>query len=179
MQHGQQSACHGAAPMQLLSAAHAGLRADPAYLNLLEAESTWALKYNLTRTNPCTPMAHPVRGLNQPGMGPSQVEVFNRLLPQHFRVAHRASQNRLHTELFGPAPYTALGRGLVHHVDASNRLRYAESMHERGSKVHTMERQLNRFDAVELPQELRRLPFDSRMGAATRMGPEYLQPHDD
>lgn len=163
--------------MYIPPAAQAALRADPDYLRLLEAESTWAFKYHLTRTNPWTPRAFPVQGLNNPAMGPGQVDAYNSLLPSHYRVKHRASQNRPQTELFGTAPYIALGRGIMHHVDVNSMLQQGHWTQDRGQRV-LMEREFDRKHFVSIPAALRNLPFETRKGEGTRVSPEYLQPHD-
>ncbi len=163
--------------MYIPPAAQAALRADPDYLRMLEAESTWAFKYHLTRTNPWTPRAFPVQGLAHQGVGPSQVDAYNSLLPANYRVKHRASQNRPQTELFGTAPYTALGRGPLRYTDTSTLLQQGSWVPSRGSRA-VAEVDFNRFDFVNVPRELTALPHELRYGAMTRVGPAYLQPHD-
>lgn len=163
--------------MYIPPASQAALRADRDYLALLEAQSTWPFKYNFTRTNPWTPRAYPVQGLSRSAWGPGQVDAFNSLLPANYRVKHRASQNKPQTELFGTAPYIALGRGIMYHVDVSSMLLQGNMVQERGSRILT-ERQFDRKQFITVPDTLRNLPVDMRRGEATRSGPEYMQPHD-
>lgn len=158
-------------------AQNAGLRADNDYLRLLEAESTWAFKYNQAQVNPGDPRRFPIQGLNAPHMGPSQVATYNRLLPYNYRVEHRSSRNRLETELFGRAPYIALGRGVMFHVDDSTKLAQGNPLFDRGNRV-IMERPWDRRQFVTIPHDLKTLPVETRKGQITRMAPQYLQPHD-
>lgn len=159
-------------------ASQAALRADRDYISLLEAESTWAFKYQFTRPNPAWPRSFPIQGLNLPRPGPGQMDAYNSLLPVHYRTQVRASQNRPKTELFGTAPYTALGRGVMHHVDVSSMLMQANPVNERGSRV-LVEREWDTRSFITVPRELRDLPVDLRVGQTTRVGPAYMQPHDD
>lgn len=163
--------------VQLPPVQNAGLRADNDYLKLLEAESTWAFKYNFAQVNPANARRYPIQGLNAPHMGPSQVCAFNKLLPYNFRVEHRSSRNRLHTELFGRAPYIALGRGVMFHVDDSTKLQQGNPVFDRGNRV-IMERPWDRRQFVTIPDDLKTLPVETRKGQITRMAPQYLQPHD-
>lgn len=163
--------------MSLPRSSNGGLRADLDYLELLNAESTWAFKYNVSRLNPIHPRIYPIQGLNAPHMGPRQVVDYNRLLPRHFRVQHMSSEHRLETELVGRAPYTALGRGIMHHVDDNTKLQQGNPLFDKGNRV-IMERAWNRQDFVHIPEELRNLPVETRKGMITRMSPRFLQPHD-
>lgn len=158
------------------NAAQAALRADPAYLRLLEAESTWAFKYHASRPNPVAPQRFPIQGLNNPAWGPRQVDAYNALLPGHYRVHTRAAQNRPLTELFGTAPYLALGRGILNHVDTNTTLLQGNPINDRNRRLS--EREWDRTAFVTVPKELRELPFDTRKSATTRVSPEYAQPHD-
>lgn len=158
-------------------ASNGGLRSDRDYLALLEAESTWPAKYHFARMNPGNPRWAPIQGLNAPHIGPAQVGVFNTLLPRHFRVQHRSSQNRLETELFGRSPYIALGRGIMFHVDDSTKLQQGNPLFDKGGRL-VAERTWDRRDFVTIPDQLRNLPVETRKGQVTRQCPQYLQPHD-
>lgn len=160
----------------LMSASQASLRADKQYIDLLEAESTWAAKYLFSQPNPVAPRRFPMMGLNAPNMGPGQMPTYNDMLPQHYRVMHRASHNKPQTELFGTAPYIALGRGVLSHVDTSSALLQSNYVPERGSRV-LMEAPWTRSQYVTVPEELKQLR-EMRLGQMTRVGPEYMQPHD-
>lgn len=159
------------------NASQASLRADRSYITMLEAESTWPMKYTFSRPNPMTPRAFPVQGLNAPAIGPGQVATFNRLLPQNFRIQNRASQHRLQTELFGTAPYVALGRGILQHVDVSTGLIQGHNVSTRGSRWESAEKMYDRKAFIDVPRELRELE-ELRMGTMTRVAPSYAQPHD-
>lgn len=151
------------------------LRADAAFMRLQEAESTWALKYEFSRPNALDPRAFPIQGQTRVAPGPQQVDTF--LRPTHERVHRRASQHRLHTELYGTAPYTFVGRGILNHVDASTQLRTRDSCADRTRRV--AERAWDRQYFVTVPEELTDLPADHlRVGAMTRVGPAYAQPRD-
>lgn len=168
---------HASGPT-LPNASQAGLRADRDYLALLEAESTWPTRYMLSRPQPLHPRQYPIQGLNNPAIGPGQVDAYNTLLPTHFRVQTRASQNRPQTELFGTAPYLALGRGVAQHVDVSTMLLQGNPLFDRGNRV-LEERAWPREQFVTVPAELRDLPVDTRLGEFTRSAPEYQkQPRD-
>lgn len=160
----------------LPNASQAALRADPSYIGLLEAESTWAAKYNFSRPNPTAPRRFPIQGMHRPSFGPTEVDAYNALLPQNFRVQTRAAHNRPQTELFGRAPYVALGRGVLNHVDTSTLLKHGNPIIDRTRQLS--ERQWDRASFVTVPKELRDLPHESRLGELTRVGPEYAQPHD-
>lgn len=168
---------HASGPT-LPNAAQAGLRADRDYLALLEAESTWPTRYVLSAPQPLQVRRYPIQGLNRPAIGPEQIDAFNSLLPVNFRVQTRASQNRPQTELFGTAPYLALGRGVAQHVDVSTALLQGNPLFDRGNRV-LEERPWPREQFVTVPAELRDLPVDTRLGEVTRLAPEYQkQPRD-
>jgi hypothetical protein len=158
-------------------ASQASLRADSAYVSLLEAESTWPMKYTFSRPNPVAARAYPMQGLIGSGVGSDQVAAYNRLIPHQQRTSQRASRNRPNTELFGTAPYTATGRGIMNHVDISTAIMQGNHVPNGSSRILT-ERQWDRRDFLTLPDDLVRLPVETRKGEWTRVGPEYLQPHD-
>ena len=159
----------------MLNARDTTLRADKAYLDLLEAQSTWASKYVFTRPNPVNPQAVPMWA-SVPGYG-HQVAAYNRMLPAHSRVEVRASESRPQTQLYGTAPYRAQGRGTLLHTDVSTTMMHGNWITSKGSRVLT-ELPLDRYDFITIPEDLKRLPFESRFGQITRVGPAYAQPHD-
>lgn len=162
------------------SAQATSLRTDHAYTQLLEAQSVWPFLYNFARTNPVNSRPRPIQGLWSQGVPPAEVPQYNRLLPAHFRIKHRASQNRPQTELFGTAPYRALGRGTARHIDASSALLLGGDWGAlKGSRSATTERQFDRSYFVTIPADLRRLETELRYGVTTRMSPSYAQPHED
>jgi hypothetical protein len=165
---------------RMQSAQATSLRTDSAYTQLLEAQSVWPFLYHFARTNPVNSRPRPIQGLWSQGVPPADVPQFNRLLPSHFRVKHRASQNRPQTELFGTAPYRALGRGTARHVDASSALLVGgDWAANKGSRSAATEAHFDRSYFVSIPVPLRRLETELRYGASTRMSPAYAQPHDE
>lgn len=162
----------------MLGAQATTLRADKAYIDLLEAESTWPFKYVFSRTNPVNPRRNPMWGLNDQGVPIGGVAVYNRLLPANYRMQVRAAHNRPQTELFGTAPYIALGRGPLRYPDTSSLLQQGNWVPGRGSRTLS-EVDYNRFDFVTLPKGLtEQTGADLRYGAMTRVGPAYMQPHE-
>ena len=162
-------------------ASQASLRADSAYIEMLAAQSTWPTKYVFSVPSPCTPMAFPIQGLRAPKVGADTVVQYNDLLPAHYRVKNRASQNRPTTELFGTSAYSAVGRGLAKHVDASTKLRDSHPVQRGTARAYLAEQTRNpNFLFVDVPGQLRDLPGqDLRIGATTRVGPSYAQPRDE
>lgn len=160
----------------MLNASQTVLTADEAYIRLLEAQSTWPLHYHFRTPQPSC-LASPVHGLNAPkGVGPAQIESYNRLLPINLRMQMRASQNRPQRALYGTAPYTLRGNGILRHVDVSSDLIMGTAVTNDLSRLAS-ERDYGRFDFVRLPDALSNLPVDTRLGALTRMAPQY-QPRD-
>lgn len=162
------------------SAAQASLRADPQYLDLLAAQSGWPLLYAMSRPvagrGPCSGL--PVQGRVAQAAGPDAVAALNHLLPQNYRMAKRASQNRPQTELVNSAPYAALGRGVANHVDTSSALLLGARAPREASRAALAERRWDNMDFVAVPADLRRLPAEMRFGEMTRVGPAYAQPHE-
>ena len=170
--------CAGHHPLHgMLSASATTLRADADYIRLLEAESTWPALYRFARPNAVQARTHPIQGLHWLGVPACGVDVYSRLLPRHFRVHTRAAQNRPQTELYGTAPYVALGRGGLMHVDTETRLQHGDWVQGKGSRS-VSELDFDRFDFVTLPGELKKLNPEMRYGQITRVGPSYMQPRD-
>lgn len=151
------------------------LRADKAYIDLLEAESTWPFKYVLSRTQPVAPRAFPMWGLHDQGVPTGDVKTYNTLLPRNYRMQVRASQNKPQTELFGTAPYTALGRGLLRFTDTNSLLQQGNWVTGRGARI-LGELPWDRNQFVHIPEALQNLPVETRKGAGTRIGPSYMRP---
>lgn len=160
---------------ELPTARQTMLHTDPAYTRLLEAQSRWPTQYVFATTWPST-CDLPIDGRTAQYVGPAQVGAYNALLPQHERVRVRASQHRLKTELFGRAPYM-VRRGQNSHVDSWTRLRHSAWSHNADSRQVTAEATYDMWDFVSVPPQLQQLP-ETRLGKLTRVGPEYLQPHD-
>ena len=149
------------------------LETDAAYVRMLEAQSTWPYRYNMGVPQPRC-LGTPILGLNAPHVGVEQVDAYNALLPRHMRVKVRASRNRPQTELYGTAPYMAVGRGALMYADIDTQLRVGNRV-SRDNNRALMETNLTREEFVHVPRELRDLPFDARLGVMTRVGPEYAR----
>lgn len=175
------SACNVQPPVNMYGSRATTLRADKAYIDLLEAESTWPYKYVVSRTNPVAPRAYPMWGLWNQGVNTADVKTYNDLLPTNYRMQVRASQNKPQTELFGTAPYTALGRGLLRFTDTSSLLQQSNWVSGRGSRI-AGELPWDRLQFVDIPEDLKAQRVEMRYGQTTRIGPAYmrpqLQPHD-
>ena len=156
-----------------LGARRTALETDAAYIRLLDAQSTWPYRYAMGVPQPKC-LGTPILGLNAPHVGTEQVDVYNTLLPRHMRVKVRASRNRPQTEMYGTAPYMGLGRGGLLYPDVSTELRMSNRV-PRDRNRALMETNMTREEFVHVPRELRELPFDTRMGAMTRVGPEYAR----
>lgn len=160
-------------------AAQASLRADAQYISMLAAQSAWPMQYAMSRPAPVAARSHVVQGLPTIGVASDAVGAYNSLLPANYRMAKRASQNRLQTELVGTSPYMALGRGIANHVDTNTALLQGTREGRDASRATAGERTWDRRDFVAVPSDLRLLPQDElRFGAMTRVGPAYAQPHD-
>ena len=158
----------------MLSAKDTTLRADRAYIQLLEAASTWPTKYVFTRTNPVNPRALAMWA-EVPGVPAAAVDTYNRLLPISFRSQVRSAENKPQTALYGTAPF--LGRGQLAYTNTSSLLQQGQFVPGRGSRTVT-EIDMRRSDFVTIPTSLSSLPFEARLGELTRFAPTYSQPHD-
>jgi hypothetical protein len=162
----------------MLNSRETTLRADGAYIKLLEAESTWAANYVFSRPNPTQARARPMWA-DVPGVPGCAVGVANRLLPQSYRVQHRASQNRPQPPpMYGGAPYRALGRGGLKYTDTWSALQQGDREPRRASRALVYDRDSLRLDFAQIPDALRNLPVETRYGQLTRFAPQQLQPHD-
>lgn len=150
------------------------LNSDRQYVHLLDAQSKWPTQYVMSNTQPVDPMRRPIDGQATVHLGPQQVGSYNHLLATHTRTILRASQNKPQTELFGTAPYVALGRGHLRNIDASNASRFGGATTSmRVPKGILSERQLDRFDFIDFKPRVERM---QRGGVLTRVGPQYLRP---
>lgn len=151
------------------------LHTDPAYARLLEAQSMWPTRYVFATTRPAG-CDLPIDGRTAQYVGPNQVTAYNALLPRHERVRVRASQHRPRTELYGTAPYM-IRRGQSAQVDDWTKLQQSNWVSAAGSRQATAEATYDILDFVTVPSQLLNLP-ETRLGKLTRVGPEYMQPHD-
>ena len=161
----------------MLSASSTALRTDKAYVDLLEAQSTWPFHYVFARPNPVNSRAQPMWGLQDAGVPPQAIDSMNALLPANFRVQTRASQNRPQTELFGTSPFLARGAGVLKTPDVSSQLLEGTYTSQRGSRS-IAELPFDRQDFVAVPPALAGEGPEVRYGALTRVAPSYMQPRD-
>jgi hypothetical protein len=155
------------------TARQTSLRTDEQYTRLLDAQSRWPLGYVMGTTQPTNPYRRAIDGQATVHVGPRQVDGFNRLLASHTRTKVRASQNRPQTELFGTAPYIALGRGHLRDIDASNEMHYGTTVTNMNlPKRVLMEQPFDRYDYIDIKPSA----VDIRLGAMTRLGPQYVRP---
>lgn len=157
-----------------------GLGADPAYVDALERQSTWPMRYVMTQRqrDASSPAYVASEGPRERHVGAGQIVDFNRLLPAHSRAVTLAKHHKLNTELFGTAPYVALGRGTLRDVDSSTRLRdsaYTQHDVPRGTLA------MSPFWSGRFQDDARfvgvapaRLPLEAdRIGESTRVAPVY------
>lgn len=155
------------------SAINTTLKTDKEYTRLLDAQSRWPYGYVMSTTQPTNMRRRAIDGQMTVHVGAAQVEAFTRLLPRYTRFHTRASQNKPETELFGTAPYVALGRGHLRNIDASNTVLYGAKPTSLGAPRRTvMETPIDRFDFIDYKPTAE----DIRLGAMTRVGPQYVRP---
>lgn len=155
------------------SAQSTSLHSDARYVRLLDAQSRWPNQYVMAQTQPQQLRDRAIDGQATAHVGKEQVTTYNTLLSEHTRVKVRASQNRPQTELFGTAPYVALGRGHLHNIDASNAARFPVFTDLNMPKRILTERQLDRWDYVTYKP---RVEATQRGGVLTRIGAQYVRP---
>jgi hypothetical protein len=150
------------------------LKTDRQYTDLLDAQSKWPNQYVMSTTQATSRQGVPIDGRAQVHVGGSQIDTFNRLLPEFTTVRHRRSENKPQTELFGTAPYVAQGRGHLQNVDASNAAWFgAEVTHMNDPRRQNLaEARIDRFDFLDV----RPSAADLRLGQITRAAPKYLRP---
>lgn len=155
------------------TARETSLKSDVEYVRLLDAQSRWPAQYVMSNTQPVNPARRAIDGQSTVHVGPRQVVPYNNLLGEHTRTRVRASQNKPQTELFGTAPYVAVGRGHLRNIDASNAALFG-AINTSMNLPHRIlsERQLNRFDFIDYKPRVER----QRTGLVTRMGPQYVRP---
>lgn len=146
------------------------LASDRDYITLLEAQSTWPMKYRFGTPQPVGVRDSAIRGQMKSHMADGVVPTYNTMLPNHVRFQMRASQNRLHTELYGRAPIMT-NRGQAKQMDLSSQLRQSTVMFKTNVRK-VMEETMNRPDFVTMPRQLVELP-ETRFGRMTRAAPTY------
>jgi hypothetical protein len=128
----------------------------------------------MTQTQPVNVDRRAIDGQQNVHLGPQQVIPYNQLLGEHTRVKMRAAHYKPQTELFGTAPYVAVGRGHLHNIDASNAVRFgALPTNSNVPKRVLHERQLERWDYLDHKP---RVEPGQRAGILTRIGPQYVRP---
>ncbi len=155
------------------TAKYTALKSDREYVKLLDAQSRWPFGYVMSMPQPVNAFRRAIEGQTTVYVGARQVRGFNHLLPRFTRMQVRASQNKPETELFGTAPYVALGRGHLRNIDASNTLYYGAKPTNLNLPRRTIvETPLDRTDFIDYEPTA----ADFRLGAMTRVGPQYLKP---
>ena len=172
-QHQTAMQCGAHGPVSALLSSDAGFR------RVSEAEARFPLEYALDTPTPNRrTMPWRLTAEHFPGgvhVGGAQVDVYNKLLSAHTRVQTPASSNRPATELFGTAPYVAVGRGALRNPDASAAAWFPtvfprKSVNRRYGKL--AEITTHRFDYVDVPIAVE----PDRTGMLTRAGPQYVRP---
>lgn len=149
------------------------LHSDQDYVRLLDAQSRWPYGYVMTNTQPTNPVKRAIDGQATVYVGARQVDQFNKLLPVFTRNRMRASQHRPQTELFGTAPYVAVGRGHLRNIDASNTVHFGmKPTHMNMPRRILVERIIERPEYLDIKPTAN----DMRMGVQTRVGPQYVRP---
>lgn len=129
------------------------LKNDASYLRLREAVSAGPYAYtNDSVYTPVKPAPRPdIEGLVGMGVGSSQVDAFNRLIPGQTRATLPSGSNRPSTRLFGTAPYRALGKGTeVNDQGAALAVYTGEAVSTRGSRATTAESAWDRFEFIDV-----------------------------
>lgn len=150
------------------------LKTDRDYTALLDAQSKWPNTYVMAMPQAVGKSGQAIDGRATVHVGASQVDTYNRLLPDFVTVRNRKSQNKPQTELFGTAPLVARGRGHLHDIDASNSFWFgAKHTHVNAPRRQDIaEREIDRFQFIdEKPSAT-----DLRLGQLTRVAPKYLRP---
>lgn len=156
------------------TARQTSLQTDVEYTRLLDAQSRWPLGYVMGNTQPTNPFKRAIDGQATVYPGASQVVTLNRLLqPVYTKMAQRPSQYRPQTELFGTAPYVAIGRGHLRDIDASNRMLFGyKPTHMNLPRRILVERPIDTSQYIDVKPAVER----QRVGLMTRVGPQYLRP---
>lgn len=150
------------------------LKTDTQYTALLDAQSKWPNQYVMGTTQATNKAGVAIDGRARVHVGGSQIDTFNRLLPEFTTVRHRRSQNKPQTELFGTAPYVAQGRGHLQNIDASNAAWFgAKVTHMNDPRRQELaEHEHDRYDFIDVKPSA----ADVRLGQITRVAPKYLRP---
>jgi hypothetical protein len=155
------------------TARQTSLQTDVEYTRLLDAQSRWPLGYVMGNTQPTNPFRRAIDGQATVHVGGRQVESLNRLLPLYTKMEQRPSQYRPQTELFGTAPYVAIGRGHLRNIDASNAALFgAKPTQMNLPRRILVERPVDRTQYIDVKPAVER----QRAGLMTRVGPQYLRP---
>lgn len=155
------------------TARQTSLQTDVEYTRLLDAQSRWSFGYVMGNTQPTNPFRRAIDGQATVHVGGSQVESLNRLLPLHTKIEQRPSQVRPQTEMFGTAPYVAIGRGHLRNIDASNAVLFgAKPTQMNLPRRILVERPVDTNQFIDVKPVVER----QRVGLMTRVGPQYLRP---
>lgn len=155
--------------------AQAQLRNDMSYLRLLDSESTMPYEYLVGYA----PRQEPrwLQGRVAIGVGGAEVDGDNtlqRARDTHTRVVLPAASNQPNTELFGTAPFMALGRGgLTNNQGSALNFVHGRADVPRRSRLLTEEKQWDTFAFLGSKPRVEDT-LQQRAGAGTRAGPIIL-----
>lgn len=155
--------------------AQAQLRNDMSYLRLLDSDSTAPYKYVVGYA----PRQEPrwLQGRVAVGVGGAEVDgdaTLQRNRDHYTRVVLPAASNQPNTELFGTAPFMALGRGgLTNNQGAALNFVQGRADTPRRTRVLTEEKPWDRFEFLGSRPRVEDT-MQQRAGVGTRAGPVYM-----
>ena len=155
--------------------AQAQLRNDMSYLRLLDSDSTMPYKYVVGYA----PRQEPrwLEGRVAIGVGGAEVDddsMLQRARDHSTRVVLPAASNKPNTELFGTAPFMALGRGgLTNNQGLALNFTQGRADIPRRTRLLTEEKNWDTFAFLGSKPRVEDT-LQQRAGAATRAGPVYM-----
>ena len=155
--------------------AQAQLRNDMSYLRLLDSESTMPYKYLVGYA----PRQEPrwLQGRVAIGVGGAEVDgdsMLQRARDHSTRVVLPAASSKPNTELFGTAPFMALGRGgLTNNQGLALNFTQGRADIPRRTRLLTEEKSWDTFAFLGSKPRVEDT-LQQRAGAATRAGPVYM-----
>lgn len=155
--------------------AQAQLRNDMSYLRLLDSDSTAPYKY----ITGYAPRNEPrwLEGRVAVGVGAAEVDgdtTLQRARDHHTRVVLPAASNQPNTELFGTAPFMALGRGgLTNNQGLALNFVNGRADIPRRTRLLTEEREWDHWQYLGSKPRVEET-MQQRAGVGTRSGPVYM-----
>ncbi len=155
--------------------AQAQLRNDMSYLRLLDSESTAPYKYVVGYA----PRQEPrwLEGRVAIGVGGGEVDddsKLQRARDHHTRVVLPAASNQPNTELYGTAPFMALGRGgLTNNQGLALNFAHGRADIPRRTRLLTEEKPWDRFEYLGSKPRVEET-IQQLSGVSTRSGPVYM-----